>query len=81
VPGADSFHLCRAFETRQGLPKLPAHSREAVEQELTLDFLDMQIESAEQRLEEIMQVSVEALRRPHLKHGPDVGNRQIISHD
>ena len=42
------------------LPKLPAHSREAVEQELTLDFLDMQIESAEQRLEAIRQVSVEA---------------------
>ena len=37
------------------------HSREAVEQELaTLDFLEIQIESAEQRLEAIMQVSVEA---------------------
>jgi hypothetical protein len=37
------------------------HSRESVEQELaTLDFLETQIESAEQRLEAIMKVSVEA---------------------
>jgi len=37
------------------------HSREAVEQELaTLDFLKMQIQSAEQRLEAIMNVSAEA---------------------
>jgi len=37
------------------------HSREAIGQELaTLDFLEAQIESAEQRLEEIMIVSVEA---------------------
>jgi transposase len=37
------------------------HSREAIEQELaTLDFLKIQIESAKQRLEAIMQVSVEA---------------------
>ena len=43
------------------LPELPIHSREAVEQELaTLDFLEIQIESAEQRLEAIMKVSVEA---------------------
>jgi transposase len=43
------------------LPELPPHSREAVEQELaTLDFLETQIESAEQRLEAIMKVSVEA---------------------
>jgi transposase len=43
------------------LPELPIHSREAIEQELTtLDFLEMQIESAEQRLEAIMNVSVEA---------------------
>jgi hypothetical protein len=43
------------------LPELPEHSREAVEQELTtLDFLETQIESAEQRLEAIMKVSVEA---------------------
>jgi transposase len=43
------------------LPELPTHSREAVEQELAaLDFLETQIESTEQRLETIMQVSVEA---------------------
>jgi len=43
------------------MPELPLHSREAVEQELaTLDFLETQIESAEQRLEAIMKVSVEA---------------------
>jgi transposase len=43
------------------LPELPTHSREAIEQELaTLDFLELQIESAEQRLEGIMHVSVEA---------------------
>jgi len=43
------------------LPELPEHSREAIEQELaTLDFLETQIESAEQRLQAIMQVSVEA---------------------
>jgi len=43
------------------LPELPRHSREAIEQELTtLDFLEAQIESAEQRLEEIMIVSAEA---------------------
>ena len=37
------------------------HSREAVEQELaTLDFLEIQIEAAEQRLNAIMKVSVEA---------------------
>ena len=39
----------------------PRSSREAVEQELaTLDFLETQIEAAEQRLEVIMKVSAEA---------------------
>ena len=43
------------------LPELPAHSREAVAQELVvLDFLEKQIESAEQRLEAIRVVSPEA---------------------
>jgi transposase len=43
------------------LPELPRHSREAIEQELTkLDLLEAQIESAEERLEEIMIVSAEA---------------------
>lgn len=37
------------------------HSREAIERGLaTLDFLETQIESAEDRLEAIMEVSVEA---------------------
>jgi len=37
------------------------HSREAIEQELaTLDFLKLQIASAEQRLQQIMEVSAEA---------------------
>ena len=43
------------------LPELPVHSREAVEQGLTtLNFLETQIKSAEERLEAIMKVSVEA---------------------
>jgi transposase len=43
------------------LPELPVHSREAVEEELaTLDFLEVQVASAERRLESIMKASVEA---------------------
>jgi hypothetical protein len=43
------------------MPELTTHSRETVEQELEpLDFLETQIESAEKRLEEIMNVSAEA---------------------
>jgi transposase len=43
------------------LPELREHRREAIEQELaTLDFLEIQIESAERRLEAIMKVSIEA---------------------
>src|ERR1700756_6071633 len=61
VPGADLFGVAARLELGTRLPELPEHSREAVEQELaTLDFLETQIESAEQRLEAIMQVSVEA---------------------
>ena len=61
VPGADLFGVAARRELGTRLPELPSHSREAVEQELaTLDFLEAQIESAEQRLEAIMQVSVEA---------------------
>jgi transposase len=57
VPGADLFGVAARLE----LVALPVHSREAVEQELaTLDFLEIQIESAEQGLESIMKVSVEA---------------------
>jgi transposase len=61
VPGADLFGVAARLELVARLPELPVHSREAVEQELaTLDFLEIQIESAEQRLESIMKVSVEA---------------------
>jgi transposase len=61
VPGADLFGVAARLELGTRLPELPVHSREAIEQELaTLDFLETQIESAEQRLEAIMKVSVEA---------------------
>jgi len=61
VPGADLFGVAARLELGTRLPELPIHSREAVEQELaTLDFLEIQIESAEQRLNVIMKVSVEA---------------------
>ena len=59
IPGADLFGVQARLELGARLPELPAHSREAVEQELaTLDFLETQIESAEHRLESIMKVSV-----------------------
>ena len=61
VAGADLFGVAARLELGTRLPELPEHSREAIAQELTtLDFLEMQIESAEQRLEAIMQASVEA---------------------
>jgi transposase len=61
IPGADLFGVEARLRLGARLPELPVHSREAVEQELaTLDFLEMQIESAEERLEKIMKVSVEA---------------------
>src|SRR5260370_30621033 len=57
VPGADLFGVGPRLELGTGLPELPEQSREAVEQELaTLDFLETQIESAEERLEAIMKV-------------------------
>jgi transposase len=60
IPGADLFGVAARRQLAARLPELPEHSREAVEQELaTLDFLETQIESAEQRLQAIMQVSVE----------------------
>src|SRR5882757_7865974 len=47
VPGADLFGVAARRELGTRLPELPAHSREAVEQELvTLDFLKTQIDSA-----------------------------------
>ena len=58
IPGADLFGVAARLELGGGLPELPEQSREAIEQELaTLDFLEIQIESAERRLEAI---SVEA---------------------
>jgi len=61
IPGADLFGVAARLELGTRLPELPVHSREAVEQQLaTLDFLEIQIESAERRLEGIMKVSVEA---------------------
>src|SRR6202165_379381 len=71
VPGADLFGVAARHQLGMRLPELPVHSREAVEQELaTLDFLETQIESAEQRLEAIMQGSGEA---DLLKTLPGVG--------
>ena len=61
IPGADLFGVAARLKLGARLPELPTHSREAIEQELaTVDFLEIQIESAEQRLEAIMHVSVEA---------------------
>ena len=87
VPGADLFGVAARLELGTRLPELPEHSREAVEQELaTLDFLETQIESAEQRLEAIMKVSVEADLLKTLpcvgqdpQHGSDAGDRQSRS--
>lgn len=61
VPGADLFGVAARLQLGTRLPELPLHSREAIEHELaTLDFLETQIEEAEQRLEMIMKVSAEA---------------------
>jgi transposase len=61
VPGADLFGVAARRLLGARLPELPEHTRGAMEQELaTLDFLETEIESAEQRLKAIMQVSVEA---------------------
>jgi transposase len=61
IPGADLFGVGARRELGTRLPELPVHSRESIEQELaTLDFLKLQIVSAEQRLEQIMDVSAEA---------------------
>src|SRR5512142_2638694 len=57
VPGADLFGVEARLHLGARSPELPVHSREAVEQELaTLDFLETQIESAEQRLNAIMKM-------------------------
>jgi transposase len=75
IPGADLFGVEARLQLVARLTELPVHSREAIEQELTtLDFLEMQIASAEERLRKIMKVSVEA---DLLKTLPCVG--QILS--
>src|SRR6202047_907170 len=51
VPGADLFGVAARKQLGMRLPELPVHCREAVEQELAMvDFLETQIEAAEQRL-------------------------------
>ena len=94
VPGVDLFGVAARLELGTRLPEWPEHSRESVEQELaTLDFLETQIESAEQRLEAIMKVSVEAdvlktlpcvgkilsmVLILHRHSGPDLADRSIL---
>ena len=61
IPGADLFGVDAREKLCQHLPELPTHCREAVQQELsTLDFLETQIKSTEQRLGALMRVSAEA---------------------
>ena len=61
IPGTDLFGVEARWRLGARLPELPAHSRETVVDELAvLDFLELQIESAEQRLEAIMAASPEA---------------------
>ena len=61
IPGADLLGVASRMQLGERLPELPVHSREAIEQELaTVDFLETQIEAAEERLETIMKVSAEA---------------------
>ncbi len=61
IPGTDLFGVEARLKLGARLPELPAHSRETVVEELAvLDFLEVQIESAEQRLEAIMAASPEA---------------------
>src|SRR4030081_2322678 len=61
VPGADLFGVAARRELHARLPELPAHSREAIEQELaTLDFLKTQPAAGPGLLDAIIKVSVEA---------------------
>src|SRR5262245_32740638 len=61
IPGADLFGAGARSQLAERLPEFPLYSREAIEQELvTLDFLTVQIDSAEKKLEAIMNVSAEA---------------------
>ena len=61
IPGTDLFGVEARSRLGARLPELPPHSRETVVDELAvLDFLELQIESAEQRLDVIMAASPEA---------------------
>jgi transposase len=61
IPGTDLFGVEARLQLGARLPELPTHSRETVVDELAvLDFLELQIESAEQRLQVIMAASPEA---------------------
>jgi len=61
IPGTDLFGVEVRSRLGAPLPELPTHSRETVVHELAvLDFLELQIESAEQRLHVIMAASPEA---------------------
>lgn len=61
IPGTDLFGVEARQQLGERLPELPTHSRETVVDELAvLDFLELQIESAERRLQVIMAVSPEA---------------------
>ena len=61
IPGTDLFGVEARLRLGARLPELPTHSRETVVNELAvLDFLELQIESAEQRLDVIMAASPEA---------------------
>ena len=61
IPGSDLFGVEARRQLNARLPELPEHCRKAVEQELaTLDFLDKEIDSAEERLKAIREASAEA---------------------
>jgi transposase len=61
VAGSDVFSGRARFRMEQQLAELPTHSREAIVDELAvLDFLEIQIEAAEQRLQAIMAATAEA---------------------
>lgn len=61
VAGTDLFGVTAREQLGRHLPELPEHSRQAVAGELAvLDFLEIQIETAEQQLETMLLSSAEA---------------------
>jgi transposase len=61
IAGTDLFGVAAREQLGQRLPELPSHSRETVIGELAvLDFLDTQIETAEQQLEAVFASCSEA---------------------